>query len=124
MSDAGVSWYANGWDQALAGKALEGQHPVPVYFKHYADGTREKAQHRYGAYDPSPVVSSRTCLASSTNEPGTNTSLGPAERKSGASKPGARWISDGTPASCKSPSISNASVSLGATATFVHLSST
>jgi hypothetical protein len=52
-------------------------------------------QHSYGAYDPSPVVSKRICLASSNNEFGTNTSLGPAERKSGASKPGARWISDG-----------------------------
>src|SRR5215208_8077025 len=56
-------------------------------------------QHRYGAYDPSPVVSSRTCLASSTNEASTSTSLGPADRKSGASKPRARWISDGMPAS-------------------------
>ncbi len=47
MTDAGVSWawYADGWYDALAGKAFEGQHPVPVYFKHYADGTREKAQH-------------------------------------------------------------------------------
>ena len=79
-------------------------------------------QHRYGAYDPSPVVSSRTCLASSTNEAGTSTSLGPADRKSGASKPGARWISDGMPASFSTPSISSASVSSGAAATFTHLS--
>src|SRR5215212_4174903 len=50
-------------------------------------GVGRLAQHRYGTYDPSPVVSSRTCLASSTNEPGTSTSLGPADRKSGASKP-------------------------------------
>jgi hypothetical protein len=41
------------------------------------------------------VVSSRTCLASSTNEPGTSTSLGPADRKSGTSKPAARWVSLG-----------------------------
>src|SRR5215204_4574674 len=79
-------------------------------------------QHRYGAYDPSPVVSSRICLASSNNEPGTNTSLGPADRKSGASKPGARWISDGMPASLSTPSISSASVSSGAAATFTQLS--
>src|SRR5829696_3010996 len=79
-------------------------------------------QHRYGAYDPSPVVSSRTRLASSNNEPGTNTSLGPADRKSGASKPGARWISEGIPASFSTPSISSASVSSGAAATFTHLS--
>ena len=44
------------------------------------------AQHRYSAYDPSPVVSSRTCLAASTNESGISTSLGPRARKSGASK--------------------------------------
>src|ERR671919_1277305 len=79
-------------------------------------------KHRYGAYDPSPVVSSRTCLASSTNEPGTSTSLGPADRKSGTSKPDARWISDGIPASFSTPSISSASVSFGAAATFTHLS--
>src|SRR5919112_1958183 len=80
-------------------------------------------RHRYGAYDPSPVVSSRTCLASSTNEPGTSTSLGPAARKSGASNPGARWISDGMPASFSTPSISSATDSSGAAATFTHLSS-
>src|SRR5829696_144130 len=79
-------------------------------------------QHRYGAYDPSPVVSSRSCLASSTDEPGTSTSLGPADRKSGASKPAARWISDGMPASFSTPSISSATVSSGAAATFTHLS--
>ena len=45
------------------------------------------------------MVSSRICLTSSTNEAGTSTSLGPADRKSGASKPAARWISDGVPAS-------------------------
>ena len=61
-------------------------------------------QHRYGAYDPSPVVSSSTCLASSTNEPG------------------ARWISDGMPASFSTPSISSATDSSGAAATFTHLS--
>src|SRR5215208_405153 len=79
-------------------------------------------QHCYGAYDPSPVVSSRTCLASSTNEAGTSTSLGPADRKSGASKPGARWISDGMPASFSTPSISSATDSSGAAATFTQLS--
>jgi phospholipase C len=33
LSDAGVSWvwYAYGWDAALAGKPLEGQHPIPIY---------------------------------------------------------------------------------------------
>ena len=79
-------------------------------------------QHSYGAYDPSPVVSSRICLASSTNEAGTSTSLGPADRKSGASKPAARWISDGMPASFSTPSISSATDSSGAAATFTHLS--
>jgi hypothetical protein len=68
------------------------------------------------------VVSWRTCLASSTNELGTSTSLGPADRKSGASKPGARWISDGMPASFSTPSISSATDSSGAAATFTHLS--
>src|SRR3712207_2126930 len=80
-------------------------------------------QHRYGAYDPSPVVSSRSCLASSTNEAGTSTSLGPAARKSGASKPGARRVSDGMPASFSTPSISSATDSSGAAATLTHLSS-
>src|SRR5215218_2296906 len=79
-------------------------------------------QHCYGAYDPSPVVSSRTCLASSANEPGTSTSLGPAARKSGASKPNARCISEGIPASLSTPSISSAIDSSGAAATFTHLS--
>jgi hypothetical protein len=79
-------------------------------------------QHCYGAYDPSPVVSSRTCLASSTSEAGTRTSLGPADRKSGASKPGARWISEGMPASFSTPSISSPIDSPGAAATFTHLS--
>jgi hypothetical protein len=32
-------------------------------------------QHRYGAYDTSPVVASRTCLASSINEPATSAKL-------------------------------------------------
>ena len=47
LSDAGVSWvwYAGGWDEALAGKAFDGEHPAPVYFKQYADGTRAKAEH-------------------------------------------------------------------------------
>jgi len=47
LSDAGVSWvwYSYGWDDALAGKAFEGQHPVPTYFKKYAYGTRENTQH-------------------------------------------------------------------------------
>src|SRR5215203_4715178 len=79
-------------------------------------------QHSYGAYDPRPVVSSRTCLASSNNEAGTSTSLGPADRKSGASKPAARWISEGMPASFSTPSISSATDSSGAAATFTHLS--
>src|SRR5215212_2116399 len=69
------------------------------------------------------MVSSRTCLASSTNGAGTSTSLGPADRKSGASKPAARWISDGMPASFSTPSISSATDSSGAAATFTHLSS-
>src|SRR5918995_1036589 len=77
----------------------------------------------YGAYDPSPVVSSRTCMASSTNEAGTSTSLGPADRKSGASKPAARWISEGMPASFSTPSISSATDSSGAAATFTQRSS-
>jgi hypothetical protein len=68
------------------------------------------------------VVSERICLASSNNEAGTNTSLGPADRKSGASKPGARWISDGMPASLRRPSISSAMDSSGAAATFTQLS--
>src|SRR5215203_5826582 len=80
-------------------------------------------QQRYGAYDPRPVVSSRTCLASFTNEAGTSTSLGPADRKSGASKPAARWINEGMPASFSTPSISSATDSSGAAATFTHLSS-
>src|SRR5215217_1955373 len=79
-------------------------------------------QHCYGAYDPSPVVSWRTCLASSNNDSSTNTSLGPAARKSGASKPGARWISDGMPTSFSKPSISSATDSSEAAATFTHLS--
>jgi hypothetical protein len=79
-------------------------------------------QHSYGAYDPSPVVSSRICLASSANEAGTSTSLGPADRRSGASKPAARWISDGMPASYSTPSISSATDSSGPAATFTHLS--
>ena len=47
LSDAGVSWvwYSYGWEDALAGKAFEGQHPVPTYFKKYAVGTRENTQH-------------------------------------------------------------------------------
>ena len=49
------------------------------------------------------------CLASPNNEPGTSTSLGPAARKSGASKPAARWINEGMPASLSTPSISSAS---------------
>jgi hypothetical protein len=63
MSDAGVSWawYANGWDQALAGKAFEGQHPVPVYFKHYADGTREKTQHMKDESDFLASLDNDTC---------------------------------------------------------------
>ena len=43
-------------------------------------------------------------------------------RKSGASKPGARWISEGMPASFSTPSISSATDSSGAAATFTHLS--
>jgi hypothetical protein len=38
---------------------------------------------RYGEYDPSPVMSSKSCLASCTSEAGTRTSLGPADRESG-----------------------------------------
>jgi acid phosphatase len=47
LSDAGVSWvwYSHGWDEALAGKVFEGQHPVPTYFKKYASGTRQITQH-------------------------------------------------------------------------------
>jgi hypothetical protein len=63
----------------------------------YGEVKLDLLQQRYGAYDPSPVVSSRICLASSANEAGTSTSLGPADRKSGASKPAARWISEGMP---------------------------
>jgi hypothetical protein len=33
------------------------------------------AQQHYGTYEPSPVVSSRSCLASSSDEAGTSTSL-------------------------------------------------
>jgi acid phosphatase len=85
MSDAGVSWtwYANGWDQALAGKAFEGQHPVPVYFKHYADGTREKAQHMKDESDflasldndTLPAVSFITQLSTYDEHPGHATVL-------------------------------------------------
>jgi hypothetical protein len=89
----------------------------------YGEVKPDLLQQPYGAYDPSPVVSSRTCLASSTNEAGTSTSLGPADRKSGASKPAARWISDGMPASFSTPSISSATDSSGDAATFTHLSS-
>src|SRR5215208_5581329 len=81
------------------------------------------AEHRYGAYDPSPVVSSRICLASPNDEAGTSTSLGPADKKSGASKPGARWISDGIPAYFNRPSINSAELSSGAAATCTHVSS-
>ena len=49
----------------------------------YGEVRPDLLQQRYGAYDPSPVVSSRTCLASSTNELRTSTSLGPADRMSG-----------------------------------------
>jgi phospholipase C len=47
LSDAGVTWvwYSYGWEDALAGTAFEGQHPVPTYFKKYAVGTRESTQH-------------------------------------------------------------------------------
>src|SRR5215208_6694522 len=48
----------------------------------YGEVKLDLPQQRYGAYDPSPVVSSRISLASSTNEAGTSTSLGPADRKS------------------------------------------
>jgi hypothetical protein len=89
----------------------------------YTEVKPDLPQERYGAYDPSPVVSSRICLASSTNEAGTSTSLGPADRKSGASKPAARWISEGIPASFSTPSISSATDSSGAAANFTHLSS-
>src|SRR5215212_2498848 len=88
----------------------------------YGEVNPDLRQQRYGAYDPSPVVSWRICLASSTNEAGTSTSLGPADRKSGASKPAARWISEGMPTSFSTPSISSASVSSGAAATLTHLS--
>jgi hypothetical protein len=89
----------------------------------YGEVKPDLLQQRYGAYDPRPVVYSRICLASSTNKAGTSTSLGPADRKSGASKPAARWISDGMPASFSTPSISSATDSSGAAATFTHLSS-
>jgi hypothetical protein len=77
----------------------------------------------YGTYDPSPVVSSRICLASPNDQAGTSTSLGPADKNSGASKPRARWISDGIPAFFSRPSISSAEVSSGAAATCTQLSS-
>jgi len=38
----------------------------------YGEVKPDLLQQRYGAYDPSPVVSSRICLANSTNEAGTN----------------------------------------------------
>ena len=47
LTDAGVSWvwYTGGWDAALAGKGFLGEHPSPVYFRQYADGTAAKAKH-------------------------------------------------------------------------------
>jgi hypothetical protein len=71
---------------------------------------------------PEPRGVFEDLLAFSTNEAGTSTSLGPAARKSRASKPGARWISEGMLASFSTPSISSATDSSGAAATFTQLS--
>lgn len=73
-----------------------------------------------GAQEPRPVVSSRIRRASSRSSIGTSTSLGPAERKSGTSKPAARWMSAGMPASLRTPSISSAEVSFGADPTLAQ----
>jgi hypothetical protein len=108
-------WPRSRTSRVLAHAIHQGSQKVEV------PGVGGLPQRCYGTYDPSPVVSSRICLASSSDEAGRSTSLGPAERKSGISKPDARWISDGMPASFSTPSISSASVSLGAAATLTHL---
>ncbi|MFT4203957.1 MAG: alkaline phosphatase family protein [Chitinophagaceae bacterium] len=50
LSDKGISWawYSGGWDDAMAGNAdgsFQYHHQPFVYFKRYADGTKEKAEH-------------------------------------------------------------------------------
>jgi len=50
LSDKNISWawYSGGWNDALAGKAdktFQFHHQPFVYFKKYADGTKEKAAH-------------------------------------------------------------------------------
>ena len=47
LSGAGVSWawYSHGWDEALAGKPVQNEHPLPIFFKKYAYGTRQNKQH-------------------------------------------------------------------------------
>lgn len=50
LSDKGISWawYSGGWDDAIAGHpdgSFQYHHQPFIYFKRYADGTKEKADH-------------------------------------------------------------------------------
>jgi len=50
LSDKGISWawFAGGWDNAMAGHpdgSFQYHHQPFVYFKKYADGTKEKTEH-------------------------------------------------------------------------------
>jgi hypothetical protein len=74
-------------------------------------------------HEPNPVVPSNSSLASVAYSSGTKTSLGPAERKSGTSKPLPLWTSTGMLTSSSSPFIKRAKVSFGAAATLTHASS-
>jgi len=44
-ADVSWKWYAGGWDKAIAGEGFSGQHPAPVYFKQFGDGTAAKREH-------------------------------------------------------------------------------
>jgi hypothetical protein len=69
------------------------------------------------------VVPSNNSLASAAYGSGTRMSLGPAERKSGTSKPLPLWTSTGMLTSSSNPFIKRAKVSFGAAATLTHASS-
>ena len=50
LSDKGIAWawYAGGWDNAVAGHpdgSFQYHHQPFVYFKRYADGTKDRAEH-------------------------------------------------------------------------------
>jgi phospholipase C len=47
LSERGVSWawYAEGWNEAVSGKAFPGEHPAIVYFEKYGAGTKNRKEH-------------------------------------------------------------------------------